>query len=279
MAREICEGLNAAHEASVIHRDIKTRNILIGPNNECKITDFGLAASDRAVHMSVVGTLLYMAPEQKSGLPTDKRADVFSMGAVLYRMVTGLDPLFVLNNQPPDDPKEIVPNLPDFLVNTIYRCAEQDRNKRFQNCEELIAALDGVDPGAPASGSTDSGLGITELIGEVESISDELGTGFWAPIIDDELLESRWMNLANGLKERGISAPDDVHFDLMIEDRVGDVQAIMVWSSPHGSLFLIEEGVEIVGEPGGHIVHASPESDPSEVSQKIQQWLENGGIL
>ena len=64
----------------------------------------------------------------------------------------------------------------------------------------------------------------------------------------------------------------------MIEDRVGDVQAIMVWSSPHGSLFLIEEGVEIVGEPGGHIVHVSPESDPSEVSQKIQQWLENGSI-
>ena len=156
IGRQIAEGLAAAHATGLIHRDIKPSNILIeaGPQRHVKITDFGLAraADDASLTQSgvVAGTPMFMAPEQACGETLDHRADLFSLGSVLYTMCSGRPPfranstVAVLKRVAEDTPRpipEIIPEVPQWLCDLITRLHAKKREERFASAQEVADLL------------------------------------------------------------------------------------------------------------------------------------------
>jgi serine/threonine protein kinase len=152
---QVATGLGAAHVQGLIHRDIKPANILLENGVErVKITDFGLAraADDASLSQSgvVAGTPQYMAPEQAEGKPVDQRADLFSLGSVLYALCTGRAPfrastsMAVLKRVCEDKPqpiRELNPGVPDSLVGIITRLQAKDPDERFQSAAQVAELL------------------------------------------------------------------------------------------------------------------------------------------
>lgn len=162
LARQMAEGLKAAHEAGVVHRDLKPANIMIGADDQALIMDFGISASsDEAAAGGIVGTLEYMAPEQGQGKPSDARADIYAFGLMLYEMLAGP------RDHPATGPERVTamreriargvppvraldPSIPDPLDRIVNRCLERDPEARFQTSADLLAALNGLkDDGTP----------------------------------------------------------------------------------------------------------------------------------
>jgi serine/threonine protein kinase len=156
IGRQIASGLAAAHETGLIHRDIKPSNILIGgdPQAHVKITDFGLAraADDASLTRSgaVAGTPMYMAPEQANGEALDHRADLFSLGSVVYTMLTGRPPFragntpAVLKRVAQDNPRpirEVIPEVPRWLCRIVDKLHAKKPANRFQSAGEVADLL------------------------------------------------------------------------------------------------------------------------------------------
>ncbi len=157
LGRQIASGMAAAHAVKLIHRDIKPSNILLadGPNEKAKISDFGLArAVDDATMTAsgvIAGTPLYMAPEQARGETLDHRADLFSLGSVLYQMAGGRPPfraantVAVLKRVCEDAPRplgDVLPGTPDWLEAIIFKLLEKERNDRYQTAQEVADLLE-----------------------------------------------------------------------------------------------------------------------------------------
>jgi formylglycine-generating enzyme required for sulfatase activity/poly(3-hydroxybutyrate) depolymerase len=157
LGKQIAAGLAAAHEKGLIHRDIKPSNILLDGAGAQRvlITDFGLAraADDASLTKSgvIVGTPLYMAPEQAQGEVIDHRADLFSLGSVLYVMCSGRPPfrasttLAVLRRVAEDTPRpirEIIPEVPDWLCAIVARLHAKKPQERFQSAREVVAEFE-----------------------------------------------------------------------------------------------------------------------------------------
>src|SRR2546426_6134403 len=158
LARQIAAGLEAAHEAGVVHRDLKPPNIMVGADDLALIMDFGISASrDEMVSGTVVGTLEYMAPEQSKGEVVDARADIYAFGLILYEMLTGLrgtpsgsaqeriDAMKqrVTEGLPPV--RTLDPTVSLALEAFLSSCLERDPAARFQTTAELCAALAKLD--------------------------------------------------------------------------------------------------------------------------------------
>jgi formylglycine-generating enzyme required for sulfatase activity len=156
IGRQIAEGLAAAHATGLIHRDVKPTNVLIerGPHEHVKLTDFGLAraADDASLSQSgiVAGTPMYMAPEQAQAHKLDHRADLFSLGSVLYVMCTGRPPfrasttLAVLKRVAEDEPRpirEVIPEVPEWLCDIVAKLHAKDPAARFQTAREVADLL------------------------------------------------------------------------------------------------------------------------------------------
>ena len=155
IGRQIAEGLAAAHATDLIHRDIKPGNVLLeGGQHKVKITDFGLAraADDASISQSgiIAGTPMYMAPEQALGQTLDQRADLFSLGSVLYQMVAGRPPfransaVAVLKRVAEDKPRairEIIPETPQWLCDIIAKLHAKDPDDRYQSAREVADVL------------------------------------------------------------------------------------------------------------------------------------------
>lgn len=150
-AGQLCEALEAAHAEGVVHRDLKPQNILIDPEDRALIMDFGIAAPlDAEGALGLLGTPEYMAPEQIESKTPDSRSDLYSLGLVLYRMVTGelpfasdtaIQTLFQRITQAPRHPKLLNPELPDDLSKVILKCLERDPAARYQKAPEILADL------------------------------------------------------------------------------------------------------------------------------------------
>ncbi|HEY4739623.1 MAG TPA: protein kinase [Candidatus Acidoferrales bacterium] len=154
IARQICAGLHEAHLQGIVHRDLKPANVMLDRNGVVKIMDFGIARlSEGNVQMTgtIAGTPAYMAPEQVELKPMGPRTDIYSLGLLLYEMVTGTPtfdgdtPIALALKQVreiPKRPREIVPSIPAHVEALILKCLQKDPAKRFQSVDELLQALE-----------------------------------------------------------------------------------------------------------------------------------------
>jgi hypothetical protein len=167
IAQSVLDALAHAHSEGVVHRDIKPSNVLVGAGRLVKVTDFGIAkaafAGDITTTGKLLGTALYLAPEQVADQPVDHRADLYALGIVLYEMLTGRPPFKAETDlatatmrltQDPRPPGTLRAGIPRPLERVVMRALARNPDERFQSAEEMRTALDRMaaerPPSAPA---------------------------------------------------------------------------------------------------------------------------------
>src|SRR3990170_408918 len=155
IAREIASGLRYAHEMGLVHRDVKPANIMLAFEGSVKITDFGIVKASKDISLTTTGSTLgspaYMSPEHLRGTDLDKRSDLFSLGIILFEMLTGQKPFYgenyqevitrILTENPPK-PSKLNPEIDSRLEFILKKALEKEKEKRFQDAEEFIEELD-----------------------------------------------------------------------------------------------------------------------------------------
>ncbi|HTJ81828.1 MAG TPA: serine/threonine-protein kinase, partial [Polyangiaceae bacterium] len=169
IAGSVCAGLAAAHAAGVVHRDLKPENILLARDNRVVLTDFGVALpfeddeGDTVVDggIGLIGTPIYMAPEQVEGSDVDLRADLYALGAILFEMLTGERPwkgetawavASARLSAPPPDPRHFVPDLPEAVSRAVGKLMARHPYDRFANAIDVVTELSTITlPSSPGS--------------------------------------------------------------------------------------------------------------------------------
>jgi serine/threonine protein kinase len=166
---QTCSALQFAHEHNIVHRDIKPANLMLTPDDTVKITDFGTAkilqfgAAQQTSH--VMGTPSYMSPEQVKGRGVDGRSDIFSLGVMLYEMVTAEKPfpgqnittvIYKIVHENPVPPRQVDPAIHPGISSIIMKALEKEPEQRYQSCKEFLDDLRNYRAFSPASGSADS---------------------------------------------------------------------------------------------------------------------------
>lgn len=157
---QIAEGLAHAHRNGIIHRDVKTDNMMLTGEGRVKITDFGLAKIRGGAQLtrsgSTVGTTAYMSPEQVRGEELDHRTDLFSFGVVLFELAAGAFPFrgeheaavtYAITNEDPISLRALRPSIPPLFEQIVQRCLEKDVHKRYQSADDIIRDLRSLQSG------------------------------------------------------------------------------------------------------------------------------------
>ena len=158
IAKQIASALSLAHRNNIVHRDVKPHNILITPDGSAKITDFGIAraVTDATIIRdtnTVMGSAHYFSPEQGRGQYVDEKSDIYSLGIVIFEMLTGRVPFDADNpvaialmhmNDPIIPPSQLVPGIPPGLEQIVLKATEKYQVNRFHSIDEMIVALDNV---------------------------------------------------------------------------------------------------------------------------------------
>jgi len=214
IAIQAAKGLAAAHEKGIAHRDLKPENLFLAKDGHVKILDFGLAKlmqptagsdtptaslRDHTDAGRVLGTVGYMSPEQVRGQPADTRSDIFSLGCVLYEMLTGkrafrkptsVETMNAILNEDPPAASDITRAIPPALERVVHRCLDKSPERRFQSAADLAFALDALsDSAAAGTGVTrgtaaqpDSGTGGSRKVWlalSVVLLLASMGLGWW----------------------------------------------------------------------------------------------------
>ena len=256
VAEAVCGALSAAHAQGVIHRDIKPGNIMLTPAGQVKVADFGIArmtmtAETVAQTAAVLGTASYLSPEQAQGQPVDGRSDIYSLGCVLYEMVTGRPPF--LGDSPvtvaskqvleqPVTPSKLNGDVTPDLDAVILRALAKNPANRYQSAEELRADLDRARRGLPveatpllappATTQVIAGPPRTQVMPPVEP---EEGSRWWVPVIVIGIIllaiaALLWLfasDVLNG-KEEGSPTPVLVQVPNVIGERVREAEQILL---------------------------------------------------
>ena len=264
-ACQIAGALARAHEAGMVHRDLKPGNIMVAADGVVKVLDFGLAryvadsdAGDSLTRAGVVvGTPAYMSPEQAKGEPADRRSDIFSFGIVLYEMVCGIHPfrgsdrVATLDNivrQEPPLPTSVDPAIPNAVVAIVERCLRKSKEERAQSLaevrNELLAAVSLLETGAVENAAPKKpALRRAALAAVGTLLALTLAGGFWLyprpapPLVLTYHLEAQ----KPGGSPYAASASETFHG--------GDKFRLRMESPKPGFLYLVNEGPGPSGKP------------------------------
>ncbi|NIN92134.1 protein kinase, partial [bacterium] len=164
ITKQVCEGLASAHKMGVVHRDLKPQNIMIDKEGNARIMDFGIARSIEGKGITgagvMIGTPEYMSPEQVEGKEVDQRSDIYSLGVILYEMVTGRVPFegdtpFTIGvkqkSEEPRNPTELNSQIPEDLSRVILRCMEKNKENRYQSAGEVRSEIENIEKGIPTT--------------------------------------------------------------------------------------------------------------------------------
>ncbi len=164
ISKQVCEGLAEAHRFNIVHRDLKPGNIMIDREGNARIMDFGISRLLRTKGMTgegaMIGTPEYMSPEQVEGKEVDQRSDIYSLGVILYEMLTGRAPFegdtplgvaMKHRSEAPQSPRELNFQIHEDLSRVILKCLEKDKEKRFQTAEELLSVLNSIERSIPSA--------------------------------------------------------------------------------------------------------------------------------
>ena len=176
--------LESAHGQGVIHRDIKTDNIMVAESGEVKVMDFGLAkmvdASILTKEGEIMGTVAYMSPQQATGEPIDHRSDIFSLGVVFYELLAGQRPfsgdqeiaiVFSLLNEEPMGLRELNPEVPRELEQIVFKALQKEPRDRYDQAGQMVADLEKVRQAM--TGTAEVTLGDLELIAAEEVVTED----------------------------------------------------------------------------------------------------------
>ena len=224
IAAAVAEGLAYAHERGIVHRDVKPGNIMVLADGRVKIMDFGIARLTEPAVKTQTGVLLgspqYMAPEQIIGQPLDHRADVFSLGLVLYEMLTGSRPFqgedipeltFKVANLPAAPPSHLAPDLPPVMDFIIARALKKRPDERYANAMEMAKDLHAAMKEVQAADAASAERASAETVPSAPDVAPDTGPA--SPALRDEPIQLRpspRFDSAEGLARLAV-LPSDEH--------------------------------------------------------------------
>jgi eukaryotic-like serine/threonine-protein kinase len=282
IAIELCRALTMAHDHGVVHRDLKPENVMIHTDGSVKLMDFGIARLRDDVQVTMTGALVgspaYMSPEQALSAKLDSRSDLFSLGTVLYRVVTGTlpfrgtNPSVVLKNIIDctyADPEERAPSLSSELGTVIRRLLSQDPEDRYPSAEEVRADLEaavkavGIDPDAPGDWS------VLSYLNDFEAYEERLREYLIRTLTDRGRAEVEAGNTSGALRTfNRVLALDDDNREVVeilgnmrppLADEGGRSSALL-WLAPFGLLALAVVALVVprestVNAPAAPVLH------------------------